>query len=534
MPNQNKINNSETAFINDDSIVNKKIEPISMPSKQIGVDTEDSLLNNIVSEGTTSQIDVSAINSFSQAAQTKQEVYNLLDTMGEDATISAILETYAEDATEYNDQGKVVWVESNDSNISDYITFLLDTMNVDKNVYSWVYNLCKYGDVYIKLFRESDYEDKLFNKKEINKLQESKEGLLLKKLNEEDEKNSTKFNEEPLNESIKIKAYKNNDKFVHYVEMVANPAVMFELTKFGKTYGYIKADAGTISNKQNKLQNTFYTYNFNSNDITIYQATDFVHACLEGNSNRTSEEVNIFLSNNSEDADSLKYTVKRGQSLLYNSFKVWRELNLLENSILLNRVTKSSIVRIIGIEVGDMPKESVGPHLLNVKGMIEQRVAIKEGSSLNEYTNPGPVENNIYIPTRGGVGAITPQEMGGEVNVGQLTDIDYFKNKFYGCLRGDTLISLSNGDNITVEQMHDDTGKYIGAKINCCDSDGNVRETEIVDVILTKPKAKFLRITLENDKYIDVTPEHLMMLSDGTFKEAQDLTDADELMPIDK
>ena len=54
-------------------------------------------------------------------------------------------------------------------------------------------------------------------------------------------------------------------------------------------------------------------------------------------------------------------------SLLYNTFKVWRELSLLENSVLLNRVTKSSIVRIIGVEVGDMPKEMVGPHLQGIK-----------------------------------------------------------------------------------------------------------------------------------------------------------------------
>jgi hypothetical protein len=40
---------------------------------------------------------------------------------------------------------------------------------------------------------------------------------------------------------------------------------------------------------------------------------------------------------------------------------------LLENSILLNRITKSSILRIIGVEVGDMDKTSVGPHLMNIK-----------------------------------------------------------------------------------------------------------------------------------------------------------------------
>lgn len=83
-------------------------------------------------------------------------------------------------------------------------------------------------------------------------------------------------------------------------------------------------------------------------------------------------------------------------------YKIWRELNLLENSLLLNRLTKSSIVRILNVEVGDMPKEQVGPHLLGIKNLIEQKTAINTGTSLNEYNNPGPIENNIYVPVHNG------------------------------------------------------------------------------------------------------------------------------------
>ena len=37
---------------------------------------------------------------------------------------------------------------------------------------------------------------------------------------------------------------------------------------------------------------------------------------------------------------------------------------LLENSMLLNRLTKSSITRIVGVEVGDMGKEHVKKQLM--------------------------------------------------------------------------------------------------------------------------------------------------------------------------
>jgi len=109
---------------------------------------------------------------------------------------------------------------------------------------------------------------------------------------------------------------------------------------------------------------------------------------------------------------------------------------LLENSVLLNRVTKSSIVRIISVEVGDMPKEMVGPHIQGIKNMIEQKSALNVGISTSEYTNPGPIENNIYVPTHEGKGAITVDSIGGsDVNVRDLADLDYYTNKFYGSLR---------------------------------------------------------------------------------------------------
>ena len=285
-------------------------------------------------------------------------------------------------------------------------------MRVDKNIYSWVHSLCKYGDLYLELFKESEYNaiDNLF-----------------KEDNENEEKRET------LNEDVKINTYKTSDKYVHYVEAIKNPAEMFELTKFGKSIGYIKADLKTNLIQQDNMTNNYFKYKFKKSDVNIYPATKFVHASLEDNSSRTEEKVSIFLESD-ENMEST-YTVKRGQSLLYNAFKIWRELSLLENSMLLNRITKSSIVRMINVEVGDMPKEMIGPHLQGIKSLMEQRASINAGNSMSEYTNPGPVENNIYIPTHGGVGAITSEQIGGDVNVGQLPDIDYFQNKLFGSLR---------------------------------------------------------------------------------------------------
>lgn len=409
--------NEDSVFQNSDDVYNKKINTIPKPEKEIGIDNDKTLLDNIINAGLSNSIDISSINSFSQTAQTRDSVYQLIDTMCQDPTIAAVLETYSEDATEYNDKGNIVWVESSDADAVKFITYLLNSLNVDKNIYKWVNSLCKYGDLYLKLYRESEYEDNIFSeKKQLN------EDLINKRKSE-------------LNESVVVKDYKKNDNFVHYVEMVSNPAEIFELTKFGKTYGFIKAPVNIVTTNKTDLLSQYQKYSFNTKDIEIYGPAEFVHASLDDNVSRTKEEVDLIYDVNEKDSNKYSYTVKRGQSLFYNVFKVWRELMLLQNSVLLNRVTKSSIIRLLNVEVGDMDKNQVQPLLQGIKQLVEQKAALNTNNSMSEYTNPGPIENTIYVPSHNGKGVISASQIGGDVDVKSLADLDYFDDKLFGALR---------------------------------------------------------------------------------------------------
>ena len=402
----------DKAFIEDESVYGKVVTSVPRPERKKDVDLDNRLYDNILGASLSSQLDLNNLNGLNTVAENRNQMYNIYDTMCEDGTISAVVETYAEDATERNESGNIMWVEANDSNVAKMVEYFLDTLNVNKNVYKWVHSLCKYGDLYLRLYRNSEYEDQLFS------------GLGKK---------------ETLNEDIKIKAYKKTDGYAHYIEMVNNPAEMFELTKFGKTVGYVQAPVtNTIIKNDNNAVNTFtYSYNFKKDDITVYPATEFVHATLDDDTSREAERVNIFLNTDDyeKDSNALSYRVRKGSSLLANVYKVWRELQLLENSVLLNRITKSSIVRMINVEVGDMPKENVTKTLMGIKQMIEQKAAIDRGNGMVEYTNPGPIENNVYVPTHEGVGAITTTQIGGDVDVKGLADLDYYMNKMYGQLR---------------------------------------------------------------------------------------------------
>lgn len=425
-------NIEDSVYLTDNSIYGNKIKKVTPEGKESDVGISDVMYDNIIQSGINSTIDLSGINSLSQQATTRNEMYNIYDTMCEDGQISAVIKTYAEDATQRNAEGNIVWATSNDSNIAYLINYYIDSLNIDKNIYKWAYSLCKYGDLYIRLYRESEYDDAIFGKKNRN-----------------------------LTEDVKIKAFKKNDKYAHYVEMVTNPAEMFELTKFGKTVGFIKSPVdGVIVKSQNNIDFMNYAYKFKRNDITIYPPTEFVHAAIEDNVSRYEESVNIFLNDSDYDNDNnaYSYTVKRGQSLLSNVYKTWRELQLLEASVLLNRVTKSSIVRLINVEVGDMPKENVAKTLMGIKQMIEQKAAINKGSGMSEYTNPGPIENNVYVPTHDGVGAISTTQIGGDVDVKSLADLEWYLNKLYGSLQvpknffsqNDDAAGFNGGQSLTI------------------------------------------------------------------------------------
>jgi len=197
-----------------------------------------------------------------------------------------------------------MWVESSNSDVSNFVDFLLKSLKVDKNIYKWANCLIKYGDVYLRLYRKSEYEDKLFD--ELNLETEFADTDPSKIQNDKPKKREIYYDDlsseeesknKSLNEAVYLRYYKNNDRFVPYLEMVPNPAEVFELTRFGKTAGYIKTNIPTAQYQTTAFNNQYMTYKFDRGDVELFGAKEFVHACLEDASNRCPESVDIFVDN---------------------------------------------------------------------------------------------------------------------------------------------------------------------------------------------------------------------------------------------
>lgn len=139
----------------------------------------------------------------------------------------------------------------------------------------------------------------------------------------------------------------------------------------------------------------------------------------------------------------------------------------MENSILLSRLTRSSITRAIQMEVGDMPQNQVMNVTSRVKSLLEQKSAVEVGSKMSEYVNPGPVENIVILPTRNGKGSIQMTQIGGDYDPKTLTDLDHFVNKLAGGLKipkpllgfTDDNTGFNGGTSLTI--LNSDYGKAI-------------------------------------------------------------------------
>lgn len=426
------MSNKEKNNLNEEQLQTKFV-PKAIPTPNIGVDLSNELMDSMISDSmASSSVDMSIISSFRTISERRENLYKIYDDMSTDVVIGSALELYADNATEYNSRGEVIWAESDDPEISKRANRLLKQLKLDESAWGHIYALCKYGDLYLETFRKSEVVEVKEGRKNFDS------NIDENKLFEAIEKNDVSIVEDVI-----VNKYSDEDHILDYIETVPNPAPIFTLIKRGKIVGYLETN---LTSQQNSKDNVMpvYDYAYNSQDIKLFDPTKYIHIYLHNPSNRFPEKVRLFkdtpkLSKDKHEREkelkNIEFNVRRGKSILYDIFKNFRELKLLEDSILLNRVVRSAVVRIFQVEVGDMGKSQVTDLLYRIKNMMEQKTALNTEAGVHEYGSPAPIENNIYVPKRDGKGGIELSNVGGDVEVGGLEDLDYFNNKLFAGLK---------------------------------------------------------------------------------------------------
>jgi len=82
----------------------------------------------------------------------RPQLYSEYDVMDQDAIIASALDIISDESTLKNDMGEVLSIRSSNEDIQKILYNLFyDVLNIEFNLWSWIRQMCKYGDFFLKL-----------------------------------------------------------------------------------------------------------------------------------------------------------------------------------------------------------------------------------------------------------------------------------------------------------------------------------------------------------------------------------------------
>jgi len=82
----------------------------------------------------------------------RPQLYSEYDVMDTDAIIASALDIIADESSLKNDMGEVLQIRSSNEDVQKILYNLFyDVLNIEFNLWSWVRQMCKYGDFFLKL-----------------------------------------------------------------------------------------------------------------------------------------------------------------------------------------------------------------------------------------------------------------------------------------------------------------------------------------------------------------------------------------------
>jgi len=128
-----------------------------------------------------------------------------------------------------------------------------------------------------------------------------------------------------------------------------------------------------------------------------------------------------------------------GNSVLENVFKVFKQKELLEDSIIIYRVQRAPERRVFTIDVGNMPSHMAMAFVEKIKNEVHQRrIPTQSGGGQNMMDatyNPLAINEDYFFPQTADGRGSSVNVLPGGANLGEITDLKFFTNKLFRGLR---------------------------------------------------------------------------------------------------
>lgn len=391
----------------------------------------------------------------------------LIDKMCQDSVIAAALDIWTEDALQKDPlTGEIFNVEvdtDNDDPISKKLSeglskrlnnLLKKDLNANKYLATWCKRVLKYGNCYLKL----DFADKLTD--EQLKLKESVNSknrftsiaVQTKNILEDDSntpfdnrtkmvdrktgklKSSYSVNLESMMESIdndKILQKDNNGKARLYLKEEVLERPEQEKTVAGRWYTEILGHGTNLYELSSKQKVVAYIDRDATNQFI--KPENIINFANNTGKHRVLFEVGDI----QEDAEKKEYyQLERGEGFIENAMVAWQVLSALEDILLLTRMTRSILYRIFQVQVGNKGNKETAQILDRLKNRLKMEETVDIRSRIYSSTlTQVPLADSIFIPMHGETGAIKVETVGGDVNLKDAIDLDYFRDKLHSALR---------------------------------------------------------------------------------------------------
>jgi hypothetical protein len=198
-----------------------------------------------------------------------------------------------------------------------------------------------------------------------------------------------------------------------------------ELLKFGDTFLKLEIDqdsgifdvimlpVGEIHRVENKKEQIgSSTFKWDVNNLT-FEEWQVAHFRLISDSNR------------------LPY----GRSILEPARKLWRQLQLAEDAMLVYRAVRAPERRVYYIEVGNIDPADVPQYMERAKASVKKTPMVNPTTQTVDLKfAPMTYEEDYFLPVRGDKSSRI-ETLPGASNLGDIADIEYLQNKLFAALK---------------------------------------------------------------------------------------------------
>ena len=125
-----------------------------------------------------------------------------------------------------------------------------------------------------------------------------------------------------------------------------------------------------------------------------------------------------------------------GRSMLENGRKIFKQLTLMEDAMLIHRIMRAPEKRVFKIDVGNIPPREVEQFMQRIINKMKKTPVIDQNTGeYNLKYNVESVTEDYFLPVRGGDSGTEIDTLPGLSNNDQIDDIEYLRNKLMASLR---------------------------------------------------------------------------------------------------